>query len=425
MIIATLFTLRLKAETVALSDDPDFIRASLIITGPGRLPYQITGHAAIRMECPKHNLDRVFSFHNNGSNIFKKVFITGVDGWFQEFEFNEYMKEFNSEDRETKCYYLNLTLNEKARLWEVLDSLKTLPPRPFRLLDAHCFSEISRAIEIAVRPSRIMWDYPALQQNTYNVNARLSGGDNNLWNHFIINLTLGNIADESNNARFFVYPTTFEMSANSFPIVSPDGQRRPLVVGEPAIVSQSGGNDRGIRPSPNEAAFLLLAVVILITVFQLFGKWKLAGTILDIVLWILVTIGGLIILFITYAPIHYGGRWNWPLIVLNPFAWIPLVIFRKNKAFLRIVWKVYAVVLVSFACFINFIAPSMGVFWPVVALAIALRCALRISKTSHSLQSHNRLFAKKVKTVNWGNDNIFKMSKLTIFAHSFNNSFEK
>ena len=42
--------------------DEDFVIASLLISDPGGALYSRLGHAAIRMQCPTHNLDYVFSY---------------------------------------------------------------------------------------------------------------------------------------------------------------------------------------------------------------------------------------------------------------------------------------------------------------------------------------------------------------------------
>ena len=362
------------AQTVALSDDPDFIHASIVVTATGVEPYQISGHAGIRMECPQHSLDRVFNFVNSAGNNFKRFFIDGVEGRVVELEANDYFDAFRKENRRITSYSLNLTLDEKARLWEALDSMKTVPPKPFRIIGKHCFSVMARAIDRAVAPSKINWDEPELQQNTYAENLGKAAGENFRWSYLLIMLTLGDMADTSGKGQSFVCPASFEMIHNDLEIVAPDGSRRPLITGLPEIVLP-GVTANAPRPSPIEAALIILVIVIAVTAVQFFGKYRLPGTILDSCLWTIVIIGGILVVIITYSPHHYGGNWNWPLIVLNPVAWIPIIIFRKNKKRLKATWMAYAATLLLFALFIGTIAPSIDAAWRILATALAMRCA--------------------------------------------------
>ena len=207
-----------RGETRALSDDPDFIKASILITSPGDFPHQIVGHASIRMECPPHNLDRVFSFNNATAEDFKKLLVEKNVGGMQEIYSDIFFDEIREEHRQLTSFTLNLTLQEKARLWEVLDSLKALPLRPFSITDAHCGSMMAHALDIAVFPSRIDWEEPPLQGRNYGYLARLSENGNYPWSYLLLSSALGSMMDTKENGRYYVSPTIFEKEFNKFKI---------------------------------------------------------------------------------------------------------------------------------------------------------------------------------------------------------------
>lgn len=51
------------AETVSLDNLPeDFVEASVVIASPGTKLYTVLGHASLRMQCPKYQMDYVFSY---------------------------------------------------------------------------------------------------------------------------------------------------------------------------------------------------------------------------------------------------------------------------------------------------------------------------------------------------------------------------
>lgn len=379
--LIALFSGSVSAQTVALSNDSNFITASMIIVSPSNVPQGSFGHAFIRMECPAHNLDRGFSFENNSEDNYVKLYLEGAKGRVNEVYFDQYLNMFAQEGRQVRSYPLNLTVDEKARLWEVLDSLNTLPERPFDVIDSHCFSVISEAVAIAVRPSKINWDEPPLLSNSYGKNSRLLAEGHSPWNSMIIMLPLANLGDRSGHGRKFVYPTCFDSIYTQLQIVAPDGSRRPLVKGEPEILAEQTNLDllRPVHPTPFEVSLIVLGVILVVTALQFFLKWKIIGMVIDIILWVFVTGGGIALAVITYSPNHAGGDWNWIFIVLNPLAWIPVLSCRALKPLNRLkalkwVWTVYAAVLLIYAAAVTLVAPSTIAAWRVLACALAVRC---------------------------------------------------
>lgn len=366
-----------KAETVALSDDPNFIKASLLTASPGEIAYQYLGHAAIRLECPTHNLDRVFSFINDSYDDYFKLVLEGSYGRLIEIDYDAYLNDFREEGREVIAYPLNLDLNQKARLWEVMDSLKLIPSKPFDR-NSHCFSILAEALDITVMPSQINWDEPDRQQPTYGENGKFVTKGKSPWNYIIMMLPLGELADSKGTGRGYVYPIGFDLTYNQFEIISPDGIRKPLISGEKHVMLEQTKPSRPVHPTPIETGIILIAIVATISIFQILGKWSLAGKVLDVFLWIIVIGGGL---FVKALTGHFGGSWNWPFIVVDPLAWIPVLIFRKKKEVMRWIWLFYALVLVLFAAFIWAIAPSTDVFWRLLAIALAIRCVFHASTT--------------------------------------------
>lgn len=380
ILLASFFT-SAKAETVALSDDPNFIKASILIFSPGESAQSFSGHAALRLQCPPYNLDKVFTFENNGNDNFINLVIKGAQGRIFEIEFNKYYNDFKSSGRGIKEYPLNLTLNEKARLWEVCDSLKDLPDQRFDK-DFHCFSSLAEALDLAVAPNHIGWTQSDFYWNSYGDNAKIFTRPKAPWHYILLMLPLGELADSQGERTGHIYPIIFDTAYASYYINGKDGSRRPLVDGSPRVLIPITNNSKGpTHPTPLETALSVLLIVALITVMQLLEKWKIVGCILDVVLWISVTVGGIFVAILTWAPGHFGASWNWVLLVLNPLAWIPMLIFRKNREVIRWIWIFYALVLVLFAAYIWVIAPSTDVFWRLLALALAVRCAFHASAT--------------------------------------------
>lgn len=364
-----------KAETRALSDDPDFIKASLLITDPGYQTHQIFGHAVIRMECPQHGLDRVFSFDNDAGSNVNKLFIEGAHGKVDEIYFDGYLNVFKEEGREIKSYPLNLTLNQKARLWQVLDSLKTLPEIPFNIADNHCFAISTDALDIALKPAKINWNELAVKYNSYANSTKDSRVADSQWNYLMILLLMNTLADTNPYSVKYFSPINFETYYPDAYIVSENNERVPLIDGEPEIITPRTVPNTTTNPTPTAVGWIILGLSVLATLLDLFTKTDIPGRIIDILFWVILTVGGFFILFLTYAPFHYGGNWSWPLIVFNPIAWIPVVIFRNNKSVLTCIWGLYAFILICFAVFIDAVTETVIFMWILIAIAFAIRCA--------------------------------------------------
>lgn len=368
----------IRAQTKALSDDPNFIKSSILIMSSGDLPHQIVGHAAIRMECPEHGLDRVFSFNNSVGNSFIKLLTEPGLGKWEEIYANYYFEEAKQENRKITSFPLNLDLNQKARLWEVLDSLKTLPETQFSLRDSHCFSEVAHAIDLTIYPNYIDWDEPELQKHTYAYLARLTENGNYPWNYLLLSIGMGSLMDSKESGRYFVSPAIFEKAYREFNIYSGEGIKHNLILNNPKVLMTDNGEHQATRPTPVETSLIILTIVLIITICQLLGKANLAGKILDYVLWVFITLGGIFIAYFTFGPMQYGSGWNWVLVIMNPIAWIPIVILKKSPNSLSLVWIIYVLILVLFSAFISIISPSIDPSWRIFAYALAIRCFYKV-----------------------------------------------
>lgn len=103
--------------------DEDFVIASILIADPGGVLYSNAGHATIRLQCPDHQLDYVFSYESE--NVSKKIlsFLAGnlKMGMFA-IPTEEYLDTYRQEQRGVKEYVLNMPIDAKRNLWRVCDN---------------------------------------------------------------------------------------------------------------------------------------------------------------------------------------------------------------------------------------------------------------------------------------------------------------
>lgn len=101
---------------------PDFVTVSLVICDPDEVLYSTLGHAALHLQCPIFNLDYIFSYESE--NVRDKIwtFLRGdlKMGMFA-LEQDEFLDCYRETGRGVREYTLNLSPEQKQRLWEVMD----------------------------------------------------------------------------------------------------------------------------------------------------------------------------------------------------------------------------------------------------------------------------------------------------------------
>ena len=125
--------------------DPNFVKASLLVFGPGEELFSCAGHACIRLECPTYKLDYCFSYESEP--ISKKVlafFMGRLKMGMFAIPTDEFMKEYVQNGRGLKQYKMNLSPTVKQRLWKIMDDKAAegaeLPYDYVRLLVEGCRS---------------------------------------------------------------------------------------------------------------------------------------------------------------------------------------------------------------------------------------------------------------------------------------------
>ena len=126
-----------------------------------------------------------------------------------------------------------------------------------------------------------------------------------------------------------------------------------------------------MHPTPNEVALILFVLGVIVTAIQAWRGWKLPGIILDSLLWSLVVVLGSLIAIYSYILMREVD--NCLLLVLNPLAWLPLVLCRRHARVRRWIWIVYTVILVLFAVAVPLVSTGLSAPWRMLAATLAIR----------------------------------------------------
>lgn len=103
--------------------DENFVIASVLLAEPGTAIYSNVGHVTIRLQCPDHNLDYIFSYESEAVSKRVLAFLAGnlKMGMFA-IPTAEYLENYRQEQRGVKEYILNMPIDAKRNLWRVCDN---------------------------------------------------------------------------------------------------------------------------------------------------------------------------------------------------------------------------------------------------------------------------------------------------------------
>lgn len=109
-------------DTVANQEAQDFVRASLLVMAPGDQLYSIVGHSCLRMQCETYGLDYCFSYESEPVPHRVGRFLAGkLKMGMMAIPTDTFLALYQKDQRGVWEYELNLPLEVKRKLWQVLD----------------------------------------------------------------------------------------------------------------------------------------------------------------------------------------------------------------------------------------------------------------------------------------------------------------
>ena len=100
----------------------DFVTVSLVVCDPYEVLYSTLGHAALHLQCPTFNLDYIFTYESE--NVRDKIW-TFLKGDLRMGMFSmpvdTFLAAYQESGRGVKEYTINLSPEQKQKLWEVAD----------------------------------------------------------------------------------------------------------------------------------------------------------------------------------------------------------------------------------------------------------------------------------------------------------------
>lgn len=366
LIIAFLWACGMKAQetvndSIAATERDDFVTVSLIVGSPLRAIWSTLGHATLRLQCPTHELDYVFTFESD-TNV--NGFMTGIAGKAQAkfviVPAETYFDDARQMGRQLQEATINLTLNERKELWRQLDQqMMAGAYRHFNLIYTNCVLTAIQTVQSVLQNEHIEWG-PTPYEMTHN------DGDyfryvlrRSPWSEFTFITFIGTAYEHHSPFEAKLSPDNILTLLGQASIVNDaTGESRPALRGTPAIVLEG-------KPEPVETFTPLIAFALLLLLslaVSAIGLWKHGrhiATTYDLLLFTAQTLVFLLLVFMTFYSELFPGRWNWYLL---PFLPVPLLLWvlerKRNTARW---WFAYSIMLAAFIC----ATPLLGALdWP-------------------------------------------------------------
>ena len=353
--------------------------ASLIIAEPNNDIYGCCGHCAIRMQCPSHDMDYCFtySFSNTPANKFKFFNGTG-EGAFVPMYTNGFLVEYKENQRGVMEYKLNLTLEEKRKLWQSLDENAHSSFRwRYDYLKTNCSAMCAYIIEQALIGERI--EYGKLDPVLTGDNRTFVKGifSQTPWFQFFWLTILGAEGEDEGEVYTRLAPLIItEVWGDASLVNDSTGEMRPVFDGAPIRISNEHTEITASPVTPFMAFLALLVIALVITAMHLMGVARKVVLWFDVALLALQTIAGIVSLYFNTLSQLQGVHGSWHVLVMNPLPLLVVLFFRKKPEYMRMGFMLYSALIVVYLCAAPF-SPQILLPHVFIALALLLRSGTR------------------------------------------------
>jgi len=342
-------------------NDPNFVKASLIIVGPGNDIFSGVGHAAFRLECPTFKHDYCYSYEGEPiSHQLLQFFAGKLKMGMLVFKTEDLLNDYRKAGRNVRQYALNLPPDAKQRLWKAFDEkLAKGMTQPYDYNERGCARAAFLVLREAMAPLRFdAYAWPSKYEGTRRelTSARLAAQP---WSRFFLHAIWGTAVDRADIGK---------MDKVVIPLDLLEFLQKATINGTPVITDQGAELLAGTPMSPPSVITpMVVAIVMLVfTVLSVFlrrfgGKVGAACVGWQGVMMAVYAFAGLFFAYMVFVSDLPATEWNWLVVPFNP---LPLVFWAWRGS-----WALpFAIVIVAWMAFMVF-APHQLTDWAYVVLA--------------------------------------------------------
>ena len=361
---------------IAGSQRDDFVTVSLLLASPGNKIYSIFGHCGLRMQCPSQHLDYVYTFEmESGAAGYAKFFAGQAKAGFAAVPTAEYLNTYAQEERGITAYTLNLTPHEKQELWRALDNdMAQGPHRKYNLIKNQCLSMNLLLVEEIMENEYIDFTrLPQIMLSYKNGQGVRYLSRKSPWATFVFLTLMGTEADAHWEEEYRMCPETMPYILRYARIVSVDRTKsRPLLKSAPQTLCPARLVITPSPLSPNVVFGAFFVFALLLTVAQYRGRCHQLAKAFDRTLFVLQTVAGFSLLYITLVTGLFGMHWNWYLIPFNPLPFLLWLCLRRKKGYHQL-FKSYTVIIIVAVPLLYLVTSQADLAHTFILLTLAAR----------------------------------------------------
>ena len=303
------------AETVSLDNLPeDFVEASVVIASPGTKLYTVLGHASIRMQCPKYKMDYVFSYEAEDAASHVLKYLSGqLRMGVRMIPTQTFVDSYKAEGRSVAEYKLNLPIEVKQHLWQILDEGVEGRDVPYDFLRHGCALSVLQWLVQATEGNMVFapWGDEIRNKSRKEIAC---GAMENRWHRFIFSTIVGGDAyyTDSDVMGKVVVPTQLVDVLSEATAYG-----KPILKKEPHYLCQEETEQSQTPFSPLVVGVLILALSVSNVYFR--NKY------LHGVLLASQTTAGVFFAYLLLFSSLPCTQWNWLFIPFNP---IPVMCWK-------------------------------------------------------------------------------------------------
>ena len=301
----------LSAQGVRLSDQA---KVSIITCGSGDQLYSIFGHTGLRITDPVHQLDIVYNygtFDFATPNFYGKFVKGDLDYYVSASSFQQFLYEYQSDNRDVFEQELQLSLTQKQQLLEALNKNLFTEERSYRykFIDKNCTTMVMDKVNDVLAGTKITKNKPYESSYRAVINPYL---DALYYEKLGINIIFGHRPDATAEQLFL--PS--ELMA-SLAVMQINGQ--PLVTTTHTHFLQ---DKRQLQTTWWNSSYTLLFVLLLVVVSN--NRY---------VYLTYLTLAGLLGIFLIAVGLYSSHRevlWNYNALLFNPLFLLLVGFFGKG-----------------------------------------------------------------------------------------------
>lgn len=354
--------------------DENFVTASVVVASPGTILYSALGHACLRLQCPSHGLDFIFSAEaEDAAHNVARFFAGHLRMGVRAVTADEYLQQYREEGRAVREYRLNLPITVKQRLWQQMDESLNYTDEPYDYMNRGCAVSVMHWLETAIDTDSLTF---APWPEKFQRSRKEFGGDAiaSPWVHFLL-FTIGEGEAYSTRER--------SQDKCIVPADLVEVLQQATAYGRPLLEKKS----TMLLPQTKELTYswftplvfslfvLLLAIALLCfrSIYSLcsssssrkcpaaVAKALLGG---EVLLWTLYTVAGAFITYLWLLSDLPCTQWS---VLIVPFNVLPLLLWRWRKH-----WTLPFAVIIVLWCAVVSLWPNTLVEPAHIVLALAV-----------------------------------------------------